>query len=182
MNTLERLQTRTAGLLAVAVLSGCASISTKDCKTSDWYQRGLDEGHWGAAPNQIDEHSQICAKVQVTLDAARWRAGYAEGIKSYCTANSAWNRGANNENYRGACVGLDEPTFLRYHRAGQQLYRARQELNQSEARRKKLHADYNFTTKEDVRRRLRDDLQRADKEHARLMALVATYELAGPPR
>lgn len=184
MSRLPRLPTSTACLMAVAlaVLGGCASIDTKDCKTTDWYNRGLAEGNWGAAPNQIDEHSQICSKVQITPDAARWRAGYAEGIKSYCTANSGWNRGASNETYRGACVGLDEPTFLRYHRAGQQLYRARQELNQVDARRKKLQADYNFTTKEDVRRRLGEDLQRADREYTRLMALVATYELAGPPR
>jgi hypothetical protein len=33
-----------------------------------------------------------------------------------------------------------------------------------------------------VRRRTREDLNRLDKEYARLQALVAIRELAGPPR
>ena len=183
MNTILSFRKRSLVLLATAaVLGGCASIDTKECKTTDWYNRGVAEGNWGAAPSLIDEHTSICAKAQVVPDKARWQAGYAEGVKSYCTANSGWNRGAKNEVYRGACINLDEPTFLRYHTAGQQLYRARQELNQIDSKRKKLQADYNFTTKDDVRRRLKDDLARADREYTRLMALVAAYELAGPPR
>lgn len=172
----------TASLMVIAFLSGCASMDAKDCQKTDWYQRGLAEGRWGASTSEIKQHAEVCAKVKVVPDEAAWRAGYAEGVKSYCTANSGWNRGAANEPYRGACVGLDESTFLRYHSSGQQLYRARQELRQVNEKRKKLEADYNFTTKEDVRRRLRDDMQRVEREQARLMALVAAYELAGPPR
>jgi hypothetical protein len=170
------------GLLTFTLLGGCASIDDEDCQNTDWYKRGLAEGRWGASGSQIKAHAKVCGKVKVIPDEAAWRAGHAEGVKSYCTANSGWNRGSANEPYRGACVGLDESTFLRYHSAGQQLYRARQELRQVNEKRKKLEADYNFTTKEDVRRRLRDDIHRTDKEYARLTAVVAAYELAGPPR
>jgi hypothetical protein len=171
-----------ASLMALAALGGCASMSAKDCQKTDWNQRGLADGRWGASSSIIKEHAEACAKVKVAPDESAWRAGYAEGVKSYCNANSGWNRGTLNESYRGACVGLDESTFLRYHSAGQQLYKARQELIQANERRKKLESDYKFTSKDDVRRRLREDIQRADREHARLMALVAVYELAGPPR
>lgn len=173
---------RVVSLFVFFVLGGCASMDTKDCQKTDWFQRGLAEGRWGASGSEIKEHAEVCAKVMVVPDEAAWRAGYAEGVKSYCTANSGWNRGTRNEPYRGACAGLDESTFLRYHSAGQQLYKARQELRQVNEKRKKLESDYNFTTKEELRRRLRDDMRRADTEHARLMALVAAYELAGPPR
>jgi uncharacterized protein (DUF927 family) len=157
-------------------------MDVKDCQKTDWYQRGLAEGQWGASTSEIKEHIKVCAKAKVVPDEAAWRSGYAEGVKTYCTANSGWNHGTRNETYRGACVGLDESTFLRYHSAGQQLYRVRQELRQVNEKRKKLEADYNFTTKEEVKRRLRQDMQRADMEHARLMGLATAYELAGPPR
>lgn len=169
-------------VIALAALGGCASMDAKDCKKTDWYQRGLAEGRWGASSSEISEHAEVCAKVKVVPDESAWRAGYAEGVKSYCTANSGWNRGSRNEPYRGACASLDESTFLRYHSAGQQLYRARMELRQVTEKRQKLESDYNFTSKADVKRRLREDMQRTDKEYARLMALVAVYELAGPPR
>lgn len=174
--------TGAASLLALTLLGGCASIEEKDCHKTDWYQRGLAEGRWGASGSQIKAHAEVCGKVKVVPDEAAWRAGYAEGVKSYCTPNSGWNRGSANEPYQGACVGLEESTFLRYHSAGQLLYRARQELRQINEKRTKLEADYKFTTKEDVRRRLLEDIKRADKEHARLTAVVTAYELAGPPR
>jgi hypothetical protein len=173
---------RIASLMALAALGGCASMSAKDCQKTDWNQRGLADGRWGASSSTIKEHAEACAKVKVVPDESAWHAGYDEGVKSYCNANSGWNRGTLNESYRGACVGLDESTFLRYHSAGQQLYKARQELRQANERQKKLESDYKFTNKDDVKRRLREDMQRADREHARLMALVAVYELAGPPR
>jgi len=173
---------RIAFVMVLAALSGCASMDAKDCQKTDWYQRGLAEGRWGAASDEIKAHADVCGKVSVVPDEGAWRAGYAEGVKSYCTASSGWNRGTRNESYRGACAGLDEATFLRYHSAGQQLYRAKKELREVGEKRRKLEGDYSFTTKEDVRRRLREDMQRADREYARLMALVATYELAGPPR
>jgi hypothetical protein len=173
---------RVTSALAWVALAGCASMSGKDCQKTDWYQRGLAEGRGGASSSLIKEHAQICAKLQVVPDEAAWLLGHVEGVKSYCTANSGWNRGSLNESYRGACAGLDESTFLRYHSAGLQLYKARQDLRQANERRNKLVGDYNFTNKEDVKRRLREDLQRADRESARLMALVAVYELAGPPR
>jgi len=125
-----------AGLLILTVLGGCASMDDRDCQKTDWYQRGLAEGRWGTSGNQIKAHAEVCGKVKLATDETAWRAGYAEGDKSYCTANSGWNRGLVNEPYRGACGSLEESTFLRYHSAGQQLYRARQELRQLDEKRK----------------------------------------------
>jgi hypothetical protein len=173
---------RIASVMALVALGGCASISGKDCQKTDWYQRGQAEGQRGASSSIINEHAEACAKVKVVPDQSAWRAGYAEGVKSYCNANSGWNRGTLNETYHGACAGLDESTFIRYHSAGQQLYKARQDLRQSNEKRKKLETEYNSSKKDDVKRRLHEDMQRADRESARLMALVVVYELTGPPR
>jgi predicted nucleic acid-binding Zn-ribbon protein len=90
--------------------------------------------------------------------------------------------GVNNRHYAGVCAGLDEATFLRYHRAGQLVYQARQDLTQNQGRLNRLGEDLKKASTEDERKRLRDELARAERERTRLTALIVALELAGPPR
>ena len=168
--------------LAAAVLAGCASMSQGECERADWQRRGLEDGRGGYALSMLDEHRSACRKVGIEPDAQRWRLGWSEGIKAYCTPNSAWNAGVNNRFYLGVCADLDEATFLRYFRAGELVYRARQELNQNRGRISKLEDDLKKATKDEDRKRLRDELGRVERERTRLTTLLVTLELAGPPR
>lgn len=165
-----------------AVLAGCASMSKTECQSADWQLAGLADGRSGLPPDYINSHQEACAKAGVTPDVPRWRVGWTEGVKSFCSPNSAWNAGLRNATYYGVCAGLDEATFLRYHRAGQLVYRARQDLSKTQAEVTKLEDDLKKASKDEERKRLRDDLHRADRERARLTALLAALELAGPPR
>lgn len=177
-----RRQMKLALPLIVAVVSGCASMSEQQCQTVDWASQGLADGRAGQPASRIQDHREACAKTGVAPDEARWRGGHSEGVRSYCTPNSGWTNGVNNYTYRGACAGLDEGTFLRYHRAGQLVYRARQDLSQAQSKASRLEDDLRRASKEEDRRRLRDELQRVDRERGRLTALVVTLEAAGPPR
>jgi hypothetical protein len=168
--------------VTMALLAGCSSMSKSECERADWQRRGSEDGRAGYPSNYIAEHREACGKVGIQPDEARWRVGWSQGIVSYCTPDSAWNSGVNNRTYYGVCADLNEATFLRYHRAGQLVYRARQELNQTQTRMSKLEEDLKKATKDDDRRRLRDDLGRAERERNRLTALIVTLELAGPPR
>lgn len=168
--------------VAAALLAGCASMSKSECEHADWQRRGLEDGRAGYPASYLADHRDACGKAGIEPDAQRWRLGWSEGIKAYCTPNSAWNAGVNNRYYNGVCADLDEATFLRYHRAGQLVYRARQELNQTQSRMSKLEEDLKKATKDDDRKRLRDELGRVERERTRLMALLVTLELAGPPR
>jgi hypothetical protein len=164
------------------ILTGCASMSEKECRQADWYARGLHDGREGSAPDQVRNHREACAKVGILPDEARWQSGWFEGVKSYCTPNAAWMAGVSNVTYAGACATLDEATFLRYHRAGRLVHQARLELNQNKAQIGRLEDELKKASKDDDRKRLRDDLQRAERERTRLTAMVLTLELAGPPR
>jgi len=171
--------------LAVAALvfvSGCASMSKSECVSADWFQRGLADGQSGQSPAYLESHREACAEVNVRPDAARWQAGWQQGVVLYCTPNAAWSAGVSNQPYRGVCAGLDEGTFLRYHRAGQLVYRARYDLNQNQNLISKLEDQLRRSSRDDERRRLRDELHRAESERNRLTAHILVLELAGPPR
>ena len=163
-------------------LAGCDSMSKSQCEQANWQSRGLEDGRAGRPASYISSHREACGKAGIEPDAPLWRAGWSKGIGSYCTPNSAWMAGVNNRHYSGVCADLDEATFLRYHRAGQLVYTARQDLTQNQNRLNKLGEDLKKASKEDDRKRLRDEMARVERERTRLMALIVTLELAGPPR
>ena len=165
-----------------AALAGCATMSEQDCRQANWRNVGLADGRAGTSPGYIQSHAESCAKAGVQPNAAEWRLGYADGVRSYCTPNSAWTNGTANRSYQGACAGLDEGTFLRYHRAGMLVYQARQDLTRNRSNINRLEDELKKASKDEDRRRLRDEIDRAERERNRLTALMVTLELASPPR
>jgi hypothetical protein len=166
----------------LAIVSGCATMSASECVSADWYQRGVVDGQAGQAPDYVESHREACAEVNIRPDVARWQAGWQQGVVLYCTPNAAWAAGVSGQSYRGVCTGLDEGTFLRYHRAGRLVWRARQDLNQNRAQISRLEDQLRRATSDDERRRFRDELNRAENERNRLTAHILVLELAGPPR
>lgn len=163
-------------------LAGCDSMSKSQCEQANWQSRGLEDGRAGRPASYIRSHREACGKAGIEPDARLWRAGWSRGIGAYCTPNSAWMAGVNNRYYAGVCADLDEATFLRYHRAGQLVYKARQDMTQNQNRLNQLDEDLKKASKEDNRKRLREEMARMERERTRLIALIVTLELAGPPR
>lgn len=167
-------------LLGVALLAACASMSEDQCRRADWIEQGRSDGQKGHTPSRLGEHQKACAKAGVTPDADRWSAGWREGVRSYCTPRVAWSEGSKNNSYQGACRDLDESTFLRYHKAGVDLYKSRQELAKNRSETDKLESQLKKAEKEDERKSLRDRIRALDHERARLRRLVETLELGAP--
>lgn len=163
-------------------LAGCASMSEQQCRQAQWQNVGLKDGREGATSSRLDAHREACAKVGVVPDAQVWQSGYEQGLQSYCSPNSAWYAGLANSTYYGVCAPYDEATFLRYHRAGRLVWQARQDLSRNRSQMTRLEEGLKKATKDDERRRLQDELGRAERERNRLTALLVTLELAGPPR
>lgn len=88
----------------------------------------------------------------------------------------------DNRVYLGVCANQDEPTFLRYHRAGLAVWRARYELSQNRDLRVRLDGELKKASKDEDRKRIRDDISKAERDRDRLLVMLTVLELAGPPR
>lgn len=72
-------QPTSALLVACALLAGCAQMSERECRTTDWYQRGeLDGLVYGMRP-RIDQYAYQCEKFGVQPDEKRYLAGWLDG-------------------------------------------------------------------------------------------------------
>jgi hypothetical protein len=115
-------------LAVVATLTGCASLSERECRNADWYAIGTRDGRNGADAGRIAEHEKACAELGIQPDRTQWAAGRADGLAAYCTPRRGFDVGESGGVYGGVCGPETEPAFLRAYDLGRELADARARL------------------------------------------------------
>lgn len=113
---------RVAGLLMVALLSGCSSMSESECLTADWELIGRVDGSKGVHPEVLNEYREDCAEYAVVPQQAEYFAGHEQGLKQFCTRSSGFYAGKRGYKYQGVCQAEAEREFLEGYRPGYELF------------------------------------------------------------
>jgi len=103
-------------------ITGCASMSKKDCENANWHAIGYNDGARGIQPGHLNVYSQRCAEYKIVPDAGAYQAGWNEGIRSYCTSTNGYNAGAAGLAYNNICPADVAPTYLAGYRQGIDQY------------------------------------------------------------
>ncbi len=124
-----------AGLLCALQMSGCSSGMGKDqCAVADWNMIGYEDGLHGFPPDRIGVHRVACAKYQVTPNLAAYTQGRERGLTEYCQPKNGFRAGLYGNGYANVCSGPTEPAFVDSYKYGRQIYDARTELRNTQAR------------------------------------------------
>lgn len=129
MNMLS-LSWRTVLPLAVVALVGCSAMSRPECEVSDWHAVGFEDGAKGAPVARVGDYRKACAKYNVSPDLDAYRAGYAQGVETYCHEANGFNVGSRGSAYEGICPADLEEEFMTGYRAGRHLYELNAAVNQ----------------------------------------------------
>ncbi|MBT8099167.1 MAG: DUF2799 domain-containing protein [Gammaproteobacteria bacterium] len=116
-------------IVAVAMLSGCATMSSEECALSDWRAIGFEDGSRGYSSQQFGEHRKACAKHGISADFSAYSQGREQGLREFCQPGRGFNLGERGGSYGGVCSADLEPEFLDAYRAGHQLYTLRSNVN-----------------------------------------------------
>ena len=117
--------------LALAGLSGCATMSGDECLTSDWEAIGYEDGARGYTSDQLGARRKACAKHGVTPDFAAYQHGRAQGLDEYCQPGRGFSVGSSGYRYNGVCSAHNEAAFLDAYSAGHHLYSLRANVNRA---------------------------------------------------
>ena len=173
--------------LATLALSGCASMNSDQCLTSDWKAIGFEDGSRGYSANRLGNHRKACAKHGVTPDFEAYQAGHAKGLDTYCQPSRGFSLGNNGGTYNGICSAHREGDFIdafntghklyslrsRVYTAGNQIDRKRQHLaSNAELMRDKEVALISPDTSIEGRIRIIADLKDISEENGRLEAEI----------
>ena len=136
-----------AALGGALLVSGCASMSKKDCLEGDWAARGFEDGREGRPLEQFSRHVEACAKVDVMPDEGLYRQAFERGTLEYCTPERGYTEGTRDRDYHGICPPELERAFLQPYldgleeklaRLDQDYERARGDLESDRVRRASL--------------------------------------------
>jgi cell division protein FtsB len=134
MDASLRIVACAAGLLAAALLAGCATGMGKDqCAAADWHTIGYEDGLRGAPADRIGTHRVACAKHGVTPDLATYLQGRERGLQQYCQPKNGFRVGLNGGGYADVCPGPSETAFVDGYRWGRQIHDARAALRQTQS-------------------------------------------------
>lgn len=117
--------------LAVAALSGCASMSADECVSSDWSAVGYEDGSRGYTTERFGSHRKACAKHGITADFQAYQRGRDQGLVEFCQPGRAFSYGVNGGNYSGVCAADMEPEFLEAYHAGRKLHTLRANVSRA---------------------------------------------------
>ncbi len=90
-------------LLIITLLSGCASMSKKECLNANWEAVGYSDGSRGVHYTQLEKHRQSCVEHQVVPDDEAYRDGWEQGIRRYCTADNGYRAGQSGRALNNRC-------------------------------------------------------------------------------
>jgi hypothetical protein len=150
MEMIMKLSLAGAGLVALFVITGCASMSGEECLMSDWRTIGFEDGSRGYTAERLADHRKACAKHGVAPDLRAYQAGRDEGLEQFCQPTRGFNLGAGGGHYNGVCTAHLEPPFLDAYRSGYHLYNLRSNVNSAT-----YQIDAKKTELEDIKEEIR---------------------------
>lgn len=122
-----------AAIFAIVALTGCATLSEDECLAGNWQAIGFEDGAQGQPPDRVGAHREACERYGVTPNLSLWRAGYDQGLDSYCTRDNGFRVGATGAAYHGVCQGARGSEFLIAYRDGSQVYELRSALDHAQS-------------------------------------------------
>lgn len=173
--------TRLATALAfAAVLGGCASMSEDACRVADWGRIGYQDGAKGYSDERLSEHAEACGKIGIRPDTRQWRAGWDNGVLTYCTPQVGWREGSAGRGYNGVCRGRGEAAFLSAYQPASEIHRLNSRIEQNHSELRRLQGQLSSAPNDEARRRIRDRMRFIDDDQRHLRSSLNLLQLSAP--
>lgn len=119
-------------LSAVLFLASCASLTEDECRAGNWESIGFVDGTNGRLQSYISEHGKACSDLGIVPDTATWLKGRLEGLKTYCTPQSAYQVGRRGREMNPVCSAEQASDLKLANFYGLRFYEIDTEIDQLE--------------------------------------------------
>ena len=128
-------------LAAMAVLTGCNSMSEKECLSTDWRTVGYEDGVNGFSGDRIGRYRNACSEHGVTPNLSEYQSGREQGLVEFCKPVNGFRVGARGGGYSGVCPSDLDPQFVDAYQSGRQLYTLRSRVGSAQGEIYSMHAE-----------------------------------------
>jgi len=121
------------------LLSGCATLSEKECAAGKWEELGTRDALNGRKLGFLEHHQMTCEAAQSDSAQKLYNTGWEQGNKKFCTAENGYSSGLSGIMLTGHIVTIDTcdaklyPEFVEQFRLGSkvaELNRQRDEIQE----------------------------------------------------
>lgn len=137
---MDRVKTISAATL-VCLTSACSTMNEDQCRSADWRTVGFEDGARGSSQSRIGDYRKACAEFGVQPDLNAYREGHDQGVRTYCTRASGFEKGEAGFTYAGVCPEDLEPEFLAGYNAGKSLNEASAKILELESQIESIERD-----------------------------------------
>ncbi len=125
-------------LIFVLSLPSCATLTQEQCTAGAWERIGAADGAAGRALSYVDNHREACAPLGITPDVQRWAQGRQQGLRQYCTPDTAYALGRRGDGINPVCTTAERRAMVRGHQAGLRYFTLTRQIASLDHRRHDL--------------------------------------------
>ncbi|WP_208347549.1 DUF2799 domain-containing protein [Pseudaestuariivita rosea] len=164
------------------VLSGCETMTNKECMRADWYGIGLSDGQSGRYSDYLDNHAKACGDIGIVPNQQKWLVGRQAGLQQYCTPENAFKIGRRGDSINKVCSPEQHSKMFQPFYVGKQIYDFEWRINSLEYELERLQSDIDqelISEKPDLNeiRRLRRKVRSNEREIRTLQQQKFVVEL-----
>lgn len=141
-------------VVVLFALTSCATLNEEECRSADWRELGHQDGAAGKTMSHIQEHRRACGEHKLPVDEQQWHAGWAQGIRLYCTPENGLLQGKQGRNYRNSCPADLNAGFESAYMVAKALYDARSARDTAQRDMDSLFDDLRRAEKPEERKRI----------------------------
>src|SRR5688572_30868406 len=153
-------------MAATAALTGCNSMSERECLSTDWRTVGYEDGVNGFAGDRIGRYRNACSEHGVTPNLGEYQSGREQGLQEFCKPANGFRVGARGANYSGVCPAELDESFVDAYQSGRQLYTLRSRVGSAQS---ELHS-------------MRSELEQIDRDLVTVAARIVDPTLTTEER
>lgn len=157
-----RLARLATGLVATALLGGCAAMSEQECRTADWREQGQRDALEGRPRSHLADIHEACAKAGVRPIDSLYLEGWSRGVRQFCTPDNGARWGRQGRSYANSCPPEMEAAFGDRYRAGRRAWDAEQTLRRLQSEQRDQQRALEKAKDDASRQRARDRLRSLD--------------------
>ena len=119
-------------VFALAVLTGCETMSAEECATADWRQLGYSDADRNGTDNLADR-AESCAEKGISADAQAYHRGFEDGLRAFCQPPRGFDFARRGGSFNGYCPGDLDQDFRYAYADGRRVYDLQQTLDSAQS-------------------------------------------------
>lgn len=106
-------------VLSVSNSANSAALTAADCQSTNWEQKGIEDGTRGEKIDVLHSYIKTCDKANAPFSVDLYRKGREEGLYNFCSNTNAYNLGFQKAKLnKGICEGNMFPDFQAFYDRG----------------------------------------------------------------